>query len=249
MLLPSEIAHFPCCGVSIPGPMEVNVSLSRGVGQWHSWTSPLTDAENAIATMNGQWLGSRAIRTNWATRKPPSTGGGAQRQSESSNGSKHLTYDEVFSQASPNNCTVYCGGLSSGLSEELMLKHFGEFGPIHEVRVFKDKGYAFIRFSSKEAAAKAIVALHNSELNGQVIKCSWGKESGDPNNTSQQQQPSASPVAAAAAAVCNGDSLAAAGPYTYPYQGYWYHSPPGYPQLQGQFMQYPYGQYYGQGFG
>lgn len=23
--------------------------------------------------MNGQWLGSRAIRTNWATRKPPAT--------------------------------------------------------------------------------------------------------------------------------------------------------------------------------
>lgn len=31
----------------------------------------LQDAENAITTMNGQWLGSRAIRTNWATRKPP----------------------------------------------------------------------------------------------------------------------------------------------------------------------------------
>jgi hypothetical protein len=29
------------------------------------------DAENAICCMNGQWLGSRAIRTNWATRKPP----------------------------------------------------------------------------------------------------------------------------------------------------------------------------------
>ena len=29
------------------------------------------DAENAIAGMNGQWLGTRAIRTNWATRKPP----------------------------------------------------------------------------------------------------------------------------------------------------------------------------------
>ena len=29
------------------------------------------EAENAIALMNGQWLGSRSIRTNWATRKPP----------------------------------------------------------------------------------------------------------------------------------------------------------------------------------
>ncbi|KAF7404905.1 hypothetical protein HZH66_003811 [Vespula vulgaris] len=29
------------------------------------------EAEIAIGTMNGQWLGSRSIRTNWATRKPP----------------------------------------------------------------------------------------------------------------------------------------------------------------------------------
>lgn len=31
----------------------------------------LQEAESAIGTMNGQWLGGRSIRTNWATRKPP----------------------------------------------------------------------------------------------------------------------------------------------------------------------------------
>jgi len=31
----------------------------------------LQEAESAITAMNGQWLGSRSIRTNWATRKPP----------------------------------------------------------------------------------------------------------------------------------------------------------------------------------
>ena len=30
-----------------------------------------SDAEAAISAMNGQWLGSRSIRTNWSTRKPP----------------------------------------------------------------------------------------------------------------------------------------------------------------------------------
>ena len=34
------------------------------------------EAENAIALMNGQWLGSRSIRTNWATRKPPAKSDG-----------------------------------------------------------------------------------------------------------------------------------------------------------------------------
>lgn len=37
-------------------------------------------------------------------------------------------------------------------------------------------------FSTKEAATHAIVAIHNSEINAQPVKCSWGKESGDPNN-------------------------------------------------------------------
>ncbi|TGZ38414.1 hypothetical protein DBV15_06717 [Temnothorax longispinosus] len=31
----------------------------------------MNEAESAIGNMNGQWLGGRSIRTNWATRKPP----------------------------------------------------------------------------------------------------------------------------------------------------------------------------------
>ncbi|GFW59370.1 nucleolysin TIA-1 [Trichonephila clavipes] len=123
-------------------------------------------------------------------------------------------------------------------NKELMQKTFTPFGPIQEIRVFKDKGYAFVRFATKEAATHAIVATHNIEVNGQTVKCSWGKEAGDPNNQQQQQV---------------GLSLKnLAAQYTFPYQqmSYWY--PQGFPQVQGQFiqgMQYPYGQYYGQGFG
>lgn len=58
---------------------------------------------------------------------------------------KPLTFDEVYNQSSPTNCTVYCGGLTNGLTEELMQKTFASYGSIQEIRVFKDKGYAFIR--------------------------------------------------------------------------------------------------------
>ncbi|KAI1280587.1 Nucleolysin TIAR [Halotydeus destructor] len=197
------------------------------------------DAENAISTMNGQWLGSRAIRTNWATRKPPTARGPVD--SIPIGLGKHLTFDEVYQQSSPTNCTVYCGGIIQGLSEELVQKTFAPFGPIQEVRVFKDKGYAFVKFSTKEAATNAIVATHNSEINGQIVKCSWGKETGDPNNQVQ-----------AATAVAQYSS--------YPYQqmSYWY--PQSYPQAMqasqfapaaavqaaaaGSVQTYPYGQYY-----
>jgi nucleolysin TIA-1/TIAR len=62
---------------------------------------------------------------------------------------KPLTFDEVYNQSSPTNCTVYCGGLTNGLTEELMQKTFSPFGNIQEIRVFKDKGYAFVRLVGK----------------------------------------------------------------------------------------------------
>jgi len=62
---------------------------------------------------------------------------------------KPLTFDEVYNQSSPTNCTVYCGGVVNGLSEELLQKTFGSFGSIQEIRLFKDKGYAFIRYVAR----------------------------------------------------------------------------------------------------
>ncbi len=50
------------------------------------------------------------------------------------------------------------------------------------------KRILFFRFSTKESAAHAIVAIHNSDVNGHTVKCSWGKESGDPNNLPANSQ-------------------------------------------------------------
>lgn len=125
------------------------------------------DAMSAIEAMNGQWLGSRSIRTNWATRKPPTAGGYV--------GGKSLNYDEVFRQSSPTNCTVYVGGTTTG-DETVLREAFKLYGKIMEIRYFKDKGYAFVRFDNKESACSSIVACHLTEVGGQVIKCSWGKE-------------------------------------------------------------------------
>lgn len=139
------------------------------------------DAENAIQQMGGQWLGGRQIRTNWATRKPP-----APKSTYESN-TKQLSYDEVVSQSSPGNCTVYCGGVTSGLTEQLMRQTFSPFGQIMEIRVFPDKGYSFVRFSSHESAAHAIVSVNGTTIEGHVVKCYWGKETLDMINPVQQQ--------------------------------------------------------------
>jgi len=169
------------------------------------------EAESAIQAMNGQWLGNRSIRTNWSTRKPPPPRNDRPRNPSNS---KQATFDEVYNQSSPTNCTVYFGGFTNGgISEELVQKTFGSFGPIQDIRVFKDKGYAFIRFATKEAATHAIESVHNTDINGQTVKCFWGKESGDPSHV----QPAPTATNASTASV-------SAAQYQYPYgqMGYWY---------------------------
>lgn len=64
-------------------------------------------------------------------------------------------------------------------AEELLRAAFGDFGDILECRIFKEKGYAFIRFDSHEAATRAIVNMHGKPVGDQPCKCSWGKESTD----------------------------------------------------------------------
>lgn len=98
------------------------------------------EAENAIVSMNGQWLGSRSIRTNWSTRKPPPPRAERVKQG----GTKATSYEEVYNQSSPTNTTVYCGGFSN-VNDDVIESTFSRFGPIQDIRTFKDKGYAFIR--------------------------------------------------------------------------------------------------------
>ncbi|XP_055009685.1 cytotoxic granule associated RNA binding protein TIA1-like isoform X1 [Boleophthalmus pectinirostris] len=140
------------------------------------------DAENAIQQMGGQWLGGRQIRTNWATRKP------ASKTTNETTNAKQLSFDEVVNQSSHSNCTVYCGGITSGLSEQIMRQTFSPFGPIMEVRVFPDKGYSFVRFNSHDAAAHAIVSVNGTSIEGYVVKCYWGKEAIDLVSPVQQIQ-------------------------------------------------------------
>ncbi|XP_073337814.1 nucleolysin TIAR isoform X2 [Pagrus major] len=157
---------------------DMTTGKSKGYG-FVSFFNKL-DAENAIINMGGQWLGGRQIRTNWATRKPPAP------KSSQDNGSKHLRFDDVVTQSSPQNCTVYCGGIQSGLSEHLMRQTFSPFGQIMEIRVFPEKGYSFIRFSSHDSAAHAIVSVNGTVIEGHIVKCFWGKESPDMAKNPQQ---------------------------------------------------------------
>lgn len=110
-----------------------------------------------------------------------------------------------------------------------MQKTFSPFGVIQDIRVFKDKGYAFIRFANKESATHAIENIHNTEINGQVVKCFWGKENGGLG-------PDASGMATSGVGPA---PQAQQYPYGYGQGCYWYPQS-GYPQgyMQGNFLNF-----------
>lgn len=135
-----------------------------------------SDAEQAISTMNGEWLGNRPIRVNWANQK------GINATSTENNmpapTTQPLTYEVVAAQTPYYNTTVYVGNFPPNTTQEDILSLFQRFGYIVNIRVQADRGYAFIKFDTHENATSAIVALNGTMIKGRPAKCSWGKDKG-----------------------------------------------------------------------
>ncbi|KAI9314768.1 hypothetical protein BX666DRAFT_1963384 [Dichotomocladium elegans] len=145
---------------------DANSGNSRGFG--FVAFRDKTDAEQAIATMNGEWLGSRQIRCNWATQKgqmatpPPQPG-------------QKLPYQVVINQAPAFVTNVYVGNLAPDVTESDLTQLFGQHGSVQEVKLQADRGYAFVKMDSHANAAKAIVKLQSATIHGRTAKLSWGK--------------------------------------------------------------------------
>ncbi|CAG9537351.1 unnamed protein product [Cercopithifilaria johnstoni] len=135
-------------------------------------------AEKAIEKMNGQMIGRRQIRTNWAVRR---FDGGEE------NVTKPPTYDNIFNATHAANTSVYVGGISPATTDEELMQSFSAIATVIEMRLFKHQGYAFVRYLSKEAAVRAIMSMNGKEINGQKIRCSWSRTAMDNNiNISNQ---------------------------------------------------------------
>jgi len=157
------------------------------------------DAEQAIATMNGEWLGSRAIRVNWANSKSggeggPATGGGGGGGGGGSGGARDgqsgggagggggagygtaTSYEAVVAQTPSFNSTIYVGNLVPYATQADLIPLFQGFGYLVEIRMQSDRGFAFVKLDSHQSAAQAIVNLQGALVHGRGIKLSWGKD-------------------------------------------------------------------------
>eukprot|EP01103_Thecamoeba_quadrilineata_P009937 TRINITY_DN2038_c0_g2_i1.p1 TRINITY_DN2038_c0_g2~~TRINITY_DN2038_c0_g2_i1.p1 ORF type:complete len:180 (+),score=28.83 TRINITY_DN2038_c0_g2_i1:124-663(+) len=137
--------------------------------------------------MNGEWLGSRAIRCNWANQKINSNLGMEMP------GSDINSMSSVLTLSSPTNTTVYIGNLPSDVSDQYLRSVFSEFGMIEEIRIQKDRGFGFVRFQVHDSAARAILTVNGRNFGGsRPVRCSWGKERA--SNQAQPPTPAVAPV-------------------------------------------------------
>ncbi|KAH9665285.1 Oligouridylate-binding protein 1B [Citrus sinensis] len=170
------------------------------------------DAQSAINDLTGKWLGSRQIRCNWATK---GAGNNEDKQSsdaksvvELTNGSsdgKETTNTEA-PENNPQYTTVYVGNLAPEVTQLDLHRHFHSLGAgvIEEVRVQRDKGFGFVRYSTHAEAALAIQmgnTTQSSYLFGKQMKCSWGSKPTPPGTSSNPlPPPAAAPIPGLSAA-------------------------------------------------
>ncbi|KAL1407734.1 E3 ubiquitin-protein ligase pub1 [Vanrija albida] len=164
---------------------DMNSGKSRGYG-FLSFRDK-SDAEQAIATMNGEWLGSRSIRVNWANQKtqtggsrsiamPSGAGGGPAAGGGFPPAAGPLTFEQIAAQTPDYNTTVYVGNLIPYTTQADLIPLFQSYGYIVEIRMQADRGFAFVKLDTHSNAALAISNLQNNLVHGRPIKCSWGKD-------------------------------------------------------------------------
>ncbi|PWN89353.1 hypothetical protein FA10DRAFT_224250, partial [Acaromyces ingoldii] len=176
---------------SFPSLAEVRVMWDANSGKSRGYGfiafRDKADAEQSIATMNGEWLGSRAIRVNWANQKnPPGSVGGMPGMGGAGGTSMPptggvasgtpITYEQAVNGSSPSNTTVYVGNIPPFATQNDLVPLFSQYGFVREVRMQSERGFAFIMLDTHENAANAIVNLAGHIACGRPIKCGWGKD-------------------------------------------------------------------------
>ncbi|XP_048555457.1 oligouridylate-binding protein 1-like [Triticum urartu] len=166
------------------------------------------DAQSAINDLNGEWLGNRQIRCNWATKGANS--GEDQLTSDSksiadvNNNFTENAKQKSNEDAPENNPlyrTVYVGNLAHEVTQDVLHRFFHALGAgaIEEVRVQHGKGFGFVKYSNHAETALAIQTGNGRILGGKPVKCSWGNKPTPPGTTSAPLPPPAAPSHPAAA--------------------------------------------------
>lgn len=163
-------AAFQAC----PGCSDARVMWDHSTGRSRGYGfvsfRQRQEAEAAIQAMHGQFIGARRVRCGWAQHKTDGI----------------VSMDpHILDRADPTNTNVYVGNLAPALTDAEVRRHFGAYGPIAEVKLYRKGSYGFVRYKSHQDAVHAIVGMNGQSLGGKVMKCSWGRHPSTPPSSVQ----------------------------------------------------------------
>ncbi|EEF46244.1 nucleolysin tia-1, putative [Ricinus communis] len=192
----ASFALFPSCS-DARVMWDQKTGRSRGFG-FVSFRNQ-QDAQNAINELNGKWIGSRQIRCNWAAKGTTSNddkqSSDAKSVVELTNGTSEDSQEknDDAPENNPQYTTVYVGNLAPEVTSVDLHRHFYGLGAgtIEDVRVQRDKGFGFVRYSTHAEAALAIQMGNARILYGKPVKCSWGSKPTPPGTSSTPLPPPA----------------------------------------------------------
>ncbi|MCL7042049.1 hypothetical protein MKW94_006978 [Papaver nudicaule] len=170
---------------------------------WSSDDAVPQEAQSAINDLTGKLLGSRQIRCNWATKGAGLNDDKQNSDAKSMAGFSNGTLDdgqELKKEDAPENklnnpqyTTVYVGNLAPEVTKLDLHRFFYALGAgvLEEVRVRRDKGFGFVRYSTHAEAAMGIQMGSCKILYGKAITCSWGSKPTPPGTSSNPLPPPA----------------------------------------------------------
>ncbi|KAL9271460.1 Oligouridylate-binding protein 1-like protein [Drosera capensis] len=154
------------------------------------------DLDSSLSAANRQFRCNCGAKGAGASEDKQSSD--SQSVVELTNGTSEEGHKKKSNDTAENNShftTVYVGNLAPEVASGDLHYHFHALGAgtIEDVRVQRDKGFRFFRYSSHAEAARAIQLGNARMLFSKPLKCSWGSKPTPPRTSST---PLATPAAA-----------------------------------------------------
>lgn len=157
--------------------MDPGTGVSKGYGFVRFGEE--SDKIRALSEMEGQQLGSRAIRVSEATPKPKAVGAFPPAAAGFSQPQQFYSSQPAFPPPQinndPNNTTIFIGNIPPLINEEELKSYFYSYGEIVYCKIPPGKGCGFVQFVHRQSAEYAIQNMNGNFLGAVKVRVSWGR--------------------------------------------------------------------------